>query len=576
MDNQQFSSIFREIASLLELQREDPFRIRAYRRAAQTFEHLGESLRSIAQRDALEEIPGIGKVLAREIREILETGRSRYHEHLQATVPEGLLPVLQLPSLSSEHMRILWRQCDITSMKQLLQAFRDERLPFDTPILVALGKDLDAWQRQQNRMLLGVAMPRAEILVQNLARLATVERISLAGSLRRGVATVGDIDIVIASSDPPGLLHTCNQQPEVRQVLETDANTTVVLTSEGLRLSLSAVLPQQYASALLYCTGSVAHVTALQRLAQHRGLRLTEHGLSRLEGGFPVPAAEEADIYHALGFAYIPPELREDNGEIELIEAGRALPTLITLDDVRGDLHVHSDWGNGAHSLEDIAQAGQRLGYQYVAICDYTYSAETGRGLAPEQLERQIAAIRQLNSTLPETFRLLAGAEVEISPDGNLDTDDGVLQELDIVIAAIHTGLKEPRQKITQRLCKAMEHPLVNILAHPTGRMLGRQETPNIDAEALIETAIDTQTCLEINSHVLRLDLPDRYVRQARDVGLTVSLGSDAHTIQEMRTMRLGVLTARRGWIEPGQLLNALPYRGLVQRLKGRDVSHVP
>jgi DNA polymerase (family 10) len=576
MDNQQFSSIFREIASLLELQREDPFRIRAYRRAAQTFEHLGESLRSIAQRNALEEIPGIGKVLAREIREILETGHSRYHEHLQATVPEGLLPVFHLPSLSSEHIRILWRQCDITSMKQLLQAFRDERLPFDTPTLVALGKDLDAWQRQQNRMLLGVALPRAEILVQNLARLATVERISIAGSLRRGVATVGDIDIVIASSDPPGLLHTCNQQPEVRQVLETDANTTVVLTSEGLRLSLNAVLPQQYASALLYRTGSVAHVTALQRLAQHRGLRLTEHGLSRLEGGFPVPAAEEADIYHALGYAYIPPELREDSGEIELIEAGRPLPTLITLDDVCGDLHVHSDWGNGAHSLEDIAQAGQRLGYQYVAICDYTYSAETGHGLTPEQLERQIAAIRQLNSTLPETFRLLAGAEVEISPEGNLDTDDGVLQELDIVIAAIHTGFKEPRQKITQRLCKAMEHPLVNILAHPTGRMLGRQETPNIDAEALIETAIDTQTCLEINSHVLRLDLPDRYVRQARDVGLTVSLGSDAHTIQEMRTMRLGVLTARRGWIEPGQLLNALPYRGLVQRLKGRDVSHVP
>jgi DNA polymerase (family X) len=576
MDNQRFSIIFQEIASLLELQRDDPFRIRAYRRAAQTFEHLGESLRRIAQRDALEEIPGIGKTLAREIRELLETGRLRYHEHLKSTVPEGLLPFLHLPSLSTEQVRLLWRQCDITSMKQLQQAFREASLPFDTATLNALGKDLDAWQRQQNRMLLGVALPRAEILVQNLARLASVERISLAGSLRRGVATVGDIDIVMASSDPPALLHTCNQQPEVRHVLETGPNLTVVVTSEGLRLSISAVLPQQFASALLYRTGSAAHVAALQRLAHNRSLHFTEHGLARLEGGFPLPANDEEDIYRAFGFPYIPPELREDSGEIDLVEAGQPLPSLVTLDDVLGDLHVHSDWGSGSHSLADIALAGQRLGYRYVAICDYTYSSETGRGLTAEQLERQIAAIRQLNTELPETFRLLAGAEVEISADGYLDADEGILQQLDIVVAAIHTGLKESRQKLTARLCRAMEHPLVNILAHPTGRMLGRQEAPSIDFEALIEAAIDTQTCLEINSHVLRLDLPDRCIRQARDVGIAFSMGSDAHTIQEMRTMRLGVLTARRGWVEPAQILNALPYDGLLQRLKGRDVSHVP
>jgi DNA polymerase (family X) len=576
MDNQQFSVIFREIASLLELQRDDPFRIRAYRRAAQTFEHLGESLRRIAQREALEEIPGVGKILASEIRELLETGCLRYHEHLKSTAPEGLLPFLHLPSLSTEQVRFLWRQCDITSMKQLQQAFREERLPFDTSTLSALGKDLEAWQRQQNRMLLGVALPRAEILVQNLARLPTVERISLAGSIRRGVATVGDIDIIMASVDPPALLHTCNQQPEVRQVIEMGANATVVVTSEGLRLSISAVLPQQFASALLYRTGSAAHVAALQRLAYNRGLRFTEHGLTRLEGGFPIPTNEEEDLYRALGFSYIPPELREDSGEIDLVEAGQRLPSLVTLDDILGDLHVHSDWGSGSHSLADIAQAGQRMGYRYVAICDYTYSSETGRGLTAAQLEQQVAAIRQLNTELPETFRLLAGAEVEISADGNLDADEGILQDLDIVVAAIHTGLKEPRQKITTRLCRAMEHPLVHILAHPMGRMLGRQDAPNIDFEALLETAIDTQTCLEINSHVLRLDLPDRCVRQARDVGMTFSMGSDAHTIQEMRTMRLGVLTACRGWVESKQLLNALPYGGLLQRLKGRDVSHVP
>jgi DNA polymerase (family 10) len=336
-----------------------------------------------------------------------------------------------------------------------------------------------------------------------------------------------------------------------------------------------AVLPSQFASALLYYTGSTAHLAALRRIAQQRGLRLTEYGLLRLEGGTPIPVAEEHDVYQQLGLPYIAPELREDRGEIDVAEAGRLLPVLVTMEDIRGDLHVHSDWGNGTHSLEDIAQAAQRLGYQYAAICDYTFSTETGRGLSPAMLVKQIAAIRQLNARLPETFRLLAGAEVEIAPDGDLSIDEGILPELDLLIAAAHTGLKEPRNKLTRRLCRAMEHPLVNILAHPTGRMLGRPETPNIDFATLLDTALDTQTCLEINSHVLRLDLPDHYVQRAKDLGMVFSLGSDAHSIQEMRTMRLGVLTARRGWVGPRQLLNTLPAQVLLQRLKGQDVTHV-
>jgi DNA polymerase (family 10) len=460
-------------------------------------------------------------------------------------------------------------------MSQLIQAYRDECLPFDPPALAALGKDLHAWQRQQNRMLLGLALPRAEILVQNLARQPMVERLSLAGSIRRGADMVGDINIVMASSHPPQLIHVCTQQPEVRQVVESGPTSAVLLTSEGLRVSLVAVLPSQFASALLHYTGSPAHLAALRRMAQQRLLRLTEYALTRLQGGVPIPVAEEHDIYHQLGLPYIAPELREGRGEIDVVEAGRLLPTLVTMEDIQGDLHVHSDWGTGTHSLEDITQAAQRMGYQYVAICDYTFSTETGRGLPHDVLVKQIAAIRQLNTRLPEAFRLLAGAEVEISPDGVLDIDEGILQELDLVIAAVHTGLKEPRNKLTRRLCRAMEHPLVNVLAHPVGRMLGRQEPPNIDFAVLLDTALDTQTCLEINSHVLRLDLPDHYIQRAKDLGMVFSLGSDAHSIQEMRTMRLGVLTARRGWVEPRQLLNTLPSQALLQRLKGRDVTHV-
>ncbi len=574
MDNQQLSFVFQEIACLLAMQGDDPFRIRAYRRAAQTFEYLREDLRNIAKRGALEDIPGIGKTLAREVVELLETGHLRYHEHLKSTVPQGLLPLFHLPSLSVEQVRALWRQHDVTSMKLLIQMCQEGRLPFDGSHMAAVGKDIVAWQRRQNRMLLGLALPRAELLVQNLARIPLIERISIAGSLRRGSDMVGDINIIMATSDPAQLMRMCTQQPEVRQVLEATPSSSVVITSEGLRVALVAVQPAHYPTALLHYTGSAAHTTALRRLAQQRGVLLTEHSLVRLEDGSLYTLAEEEDIYGHLGLPYIAPELRQDTGEIEAAQMGM-LPTLVTMDDVLGDLHLHSDWGNGAHSLEEIARAAQNMGYQYVAICDYTQVPETGRGLSAATLAKQIETIRRLNAELPASFRLLAGAEVEISDDGALMMDEEILQELDIVIAAIHTGFKAPRNKLTSRLCKALEHPLVNVLAHPGGRMLGREEAPSIDIEAVLEMAVETHTCLEINSHILRLDLQDTCVRRAKDLGITLSLGSDAHSVQEMHSMRLGVHTARRGWAESEQILNTLSHRGLLRRLKRQDALHV-
>jgi len=574
MDNQQISDIFRDMAGLLELQDSDPFRVRSYRRAAQTIENLGESLRAIARRDELEKIPGIGKTLASAIQELLDNGRLRYYERLKTTVPESLQPLLRLPSLTSAQLQTLWRTYHITSIAQLAQAIRDHRLPFDDATLAALNEDLRAWRHNQHRFLLGLALPRAETFMDKLASLPLVERISLAGSLRRGKDIVADINIVMASATPTRLIHHCNQQPEVLEIIETEPTATRLTTSEGICLSLVAVLPQYFAAALLHHTGSLAHVAALRRIAQQRGLRLTEHGLLGSKDDHPLATPEEHDIYRQLGLPYIAAELREDEGEIEAAEAG-FLPQLITAADIQGDLHVHSDWGRGTHSLEDIARAGQRMGYRYVAICDYVSGSPAGHHLTPPMLARQINAIRQLNTTLPASFRLLAGAEVEITPDGNLDLNDNMLDQLDIVIAAMHSGFKAPQHKLTSRLCSAMAHPMVDVLAHPTGRMLGRQETPNIDIEALIEAAVETHTCLEINSHILRLDLPDRYVKLAKALGISFALGSDAHTIQEMRTMRLGVLTARRGWVEPLQLLNALSYQKLIHRLQGQDVSHV-
>ncbi len=573
MHNQRISSIFQEIAALLEMQGDDPFRIRAYRRAAHTLGHLRESLRSVSQRQALEDIPDIGPALAKNITEFLDTGQIRYHDHLKSTVPEGVLPLLHFTSLSTDHVRTLWRQHDVTSLKHLVQLSQDGQLPFDDASNAAIHKEIEAWQRRQQRMLLGMALPRAELLVHNIARLPQVERISIAGSLRRGVDMAGDINIVAASPDPTRLIERCIRQPEVRQVVDTTPISTVLLTSEGLRVALVVVPPEQFPTALLYYTGSAAHVAALQQLALHRRLRLTPFGLVRLDDGSTCPVEEEEDIYHHLGIPYIAPELREGAGEIEAAQAG-VLPILLTLDDIRGDLHVHSNWGNGAHSLEDIARMAQRLGYEYVAICDYTYAPETGQGLTAADLLKQIEAIRRLNDTLPTSFRLLAGAEVELSPEGDVLVDEAVLQELDFVVAAVHTGLKAPLDVLTRRLCKGMEHPLVNVLAHPTGRMLGKEQVPSVDLDVLLDAAIETHTCLEINSHVLRLDLQDTAVRLAKDLGIPLALGSDAHSVQEMRSMQFGVLTARRGWTPPQHVLNTLPYAELLRRLKPQDTLH--
>ena len=556
MDQQPVSAIFDEIANLLELRRDDPFRIRAYRRAAQALLSLDDSLQAVAQRGALEDIPTIGKTLASEINELLDTGRLRYHDHLTSTVPEGLPALLRLPSLTVQQVRTLWQQHRIASLNQLAQAYRADQLPLDAATLAALGRDLAAWERHENRMLLGIARPRAEALAHNLAKLPAVQRIEIAGSIRRGTPLVGDVNIVMGSEEPEGLIRYCRRQPEVTQILDRGATSTLLLISEGLRVSLVAVSPAQFAGALLLGTGSDAHVDVLQQRAQRHGWRLGEHA-----------TAAEADLYGLLELPFIAPELREGRGEVEAAEAGN-LPRLVSQQDVLGDFRVGSHWGDGANGLDQIAQAARKMGYQYVAICDAAYSAATGRGLSPGEVEQQIASIELMNAALPDDFRLLAGVEVDISPDGDPQAPAALLRRCDVVVAAIRSGLKEPRRQLTRRLCRVMENPLVHVLAPPPGRQAGDPEMPSVDMEAILETAAATHTCLEINSHPLRPGLPDVHVRQASDRGVMLTLGSGALRIREMQSMALGVTTARRGWAEPRHLLNTRPLQAVVQFLK--------
>ena len=559
MDQQHVSAIFSDIAHLLELRRDDPFRIRAYRRAAQTLLSLDESLQAVARRGGLEDIPGIGRTLAGEIRELLDSGRLGYHDHLLSAVPEGLPALLRLPSLTARQVRVLWQQHHITSLDQLAQLFRTGGAPLDDATLTALGSDLAAWERDRSRMLLGVALPRAEALANNLARLPAVERVAIAGSIRRGAPLVGDINIVVGSTDPDALTAYCRAQPEVTRILDGGPTLTRMLISEGLSVSLAAVRPEQFAAALLLRTGCGSHAAALQQRAERHGWQLGED----------AAAGEETDLYAQLGLPFIAPELREGGGEIEAAEAGD-LPHLVSQPDLQGDFRVASHWGDGANGLDSIAQAARKLGYRYVAVCDAAYSTATGRGLGAGELEQQIAAIELINTASPDDFRLLAGVEVDLTPDGDVQGPAELLSACDVVIAAARTDLAVPRRQLTGRLCKAMENPLVHVLALSPARPSGEPKMPPIDMDAVLETAAATGTCLEINCRPLRSGLTDAHIRQATRRGVMLTLGSGAPRIRDLPSLALGLTAARRGWAEPGHLLNTRPLPAVRQFLKGK------
>ena len=565
MDQHAISAIFDDIANLLELRRDDPFRVRAYRRAAQALLSLEESLQAVGRRDGLEAIPGIGKTLAGEIRELLETGQLRYHDHLRSEVPDGLPALLRLPSLSARQVRALWQQHHVTSLNQLAQLYRAGTTPLDAATLAALGNDLAVRERDRNRMPLGTALPRAEALADNLARLPAVERIAIGGSIRRGAPLVGDINIVMGSGDAEGLLEHCRSQPEVTRILDSGPASTTLRISEGINVSLAAVQPEQFAAALLLRTGCAGHVGALRERAERQGWRLSGD----------AAADHETDLYTLLGLPFIAPELREGRGEIAAAEAGD-LPRLVSQPDLLGDFRVASHWGDGANGLDQIAQAARKMGYQYVAVCDTAYSPATGRGLSADELEQQIASIELVNAALPDDFRLLAGVEVDLSPNGDVQSPTQLLRACDLVIAAARTGLNEPRRQLTARLCKAMENPLVHVLALPPARPSVEPKMPPIDVDGILETAAATRTGLEINSQPLRSGLTDLHIRHAAQRGVMLTLASAAQRLRDLPSITLGLTAARRGWAEPRHLLNTRPLAAVRQFLNGKSTGGTP
>ena len=573
VDNQTVAAIFAEMADILAIQGENYHRIMAYRRAAENIAALGRPLEEVWRAGELETIPGIGKTLAAKIDELMRTGRLQAYEKLKAQVPEGVVAMLQIPDVGPRKAALFWKELGITSIDELEKAAKAGKLR-DLPGMGARSEQkvlegIQALKRRTGRVPLGIAWELARAMLDALREVPGVVRAAPAGSLRRMRETVGDLDLLVAAEDPEPVMARFRELPQVAEVLLSGPTKTSIRTRDGFQVDLRVLEPARWGTALQYFTGSKAHNIRLRGLALDRGFSLSEYALKR-EDGSEILCATEEEVYAALDLPWIPPELREDRGEIEAALAGR-LPDLIELADLQGDLQFHTTWSDGHASLLEMAEAARARGLRYGLVTDHSHGLGVARGVGPEELRRQRAEIEEVNRKLGGTFRVLAGVEVEVRADGSLDLPDEVLAELDLVVAAVHSGLRQGREQVTARAIAAIRNPHVDILAHPTGRLIGRREGADLDMEAVLRAAAETGTAVEINSHPLRLDLNDVHVRRAVELGVTLVINSDAHDPAGFDVLRFGVATARRGWATGADVLNTRSVEEVLAWAKRRN-----
>ena len=572
MRNSEIAQIFQDIADILEIEGENPFRVRAYQKAVRTLESLPEEVEKIYRRGELKKIPGVGEGLAKKIEELLSTGKLAYYDDLKKQVPPGLRELLSIPDIGPKTISLLYKELGISNVRELEKAVKKHRLK-DLPGMGEKTEEnilrgIELLKRKKERMLLGKAYPLAQSIIERLENLTEVNHISPAGSLRRMKETIGDIDILVTSRSPRRVMEAFSELPEVTEILALGETKSSVIMREGLQVDVRVVEPDSFGAALQYFTGSKSHNIKLRDMAGKRGLKVNEYGVFRIENGEKIAGREEKDVYAALDLLYIPPELREERGEIEAARENN-LPRLVDLKDIKGDFHLHSQWSDGLESIPELAGTAGKMGYQYIAICDHSQSLGIAGGLSVDERLQQIEEIREINKKL-KGFRVLAGAEVDIRSDGSLDYEEKLLKELDIVIAAIHSGFKQSREVMTGRIVRAMKNRFVHIIAHPTGRLLHEREPYQVDMETLIREARNTGTFLELNAFPARLDLNDVHCRQAKEAGVTVALGTDSHHRGQMETMSYGVATARRGWLETKDILNTLSLKELLKTLKNK------
>lgn len=564
------AAILSEVADLLEI-KGVRFKPHAYRRAAQAIETLTEDIVTVAREGRLDEIPGVGKSIAGKVQEIVETGSLGYLASLREEIPEGVRDLTRIEGIGPKRALTLSRELGIRNLDDL-EAAAKAGLIRDLPgfgqkteqnILASIQMSRMAGKRH----LLGSVLPVAREIEQRLASLSSVGQVSLAGSIRRRKETIGDLDILATSMRPEEVMEAFSSLPGVSRILARGTTKTSVVLSTGVQADLRVVRDEHYGAALQYFTGSKEHNIALRKLAIARNWRLNEYGLVDLATGRMIAGEDEAGVYQALGLPWIPPELREDRGEIEAAQTG-ALPDLVGYGSVRGDLHVHTSWSEGAHSIEAMAEAARGLGYEYIAICDHAESLHVARGLSPARLADQMREIERINRAADDGFTVLSGTECNIGMDGRVDLPDSVLADLDVVVASVHSGFRQPEREMTDRIISAMQNDHVDILGHPTGRILLSREPCQIDLARVFEAAASWGVLMEINASPGRLDLSDVNCRLARDAGLGFSLGSDAHSRQGLRHMEFGVATARRGWLTAEDIVNTHSLEGVRRALR--------
>jgi DNA polymerase (family 10) len=559
--NLEIAKLFNEIADLLEIKDENIFKIRAYRRAAMNLESLTEEIDSVAERGGLTDIAGIGKDLAAKIGQALETGRIEYLDELRKEIPRGVVELMEIPGVGPKTAKLLFEELQVDSVEKLEGLAQDGKLlglpGIKQKTIENILKGIQVVKRGRERMLLGRALPLAREIVQALEKLPPVKKISMAGSLRRMRETVRDFDLLITSTKPAKVMEAFIALPQVAEVLAHGETKTTVRHREGIQMDLRVVEPECFGAALQYFTGSKDHNIRVRELASRKGLKVSEYGVFKEANGTRIAGATEEEVYKAIGLPYMPPEIREDTGEVEAALEGR-LPDLLTLDDLRGDLHAHTNWSDGHHQLEALAQAAHQKGYEYIIVSDHSRSSTVAGGLSEEKLLDQIGKIRALNKKY-RNFRILTGSECDILADGRLDYSDRVLAQLDIVLCAVHSRFKQGRAEMTARIVKALSNPYVNILAHPTGRLIGERDPYDVDLEAVFAAAKRYGKAVEINAQPSRLDLNDHHARRAKELGVKISIDTDTHFLDQLENMALGVATARRAWIGKADVINTMP-----------------
>lgn len=572
MKNQEIAKIFYNMASLLDTGERD-FKIVAYKRGAGALETLQDDVEQIYLEkgiDGLEEIPTIGKGLALKIEEYIKYGKIKEYEQLKKKLPINLDEITSVEGMGARKAKILYQKLKVKNLKDLEKAAKAHKIAplfgFGEKTEKNILQGIEFLKTNKGRVLYGFIMPTVKEIILALEKLPEVKKISVAGSVRRKKETIGDVDILIASNRAEKIMDFFVKLPGIEKVWAKGPTKSSVLLKQGFDVDLRIVEEKSFGSALQYFTGSKEHNIATRKIAIAKGLKLSEYGL--FEGEKMIAGQTEDEIYKALGLAYIEPEMREDDGEIQLAMEGK-LPKLVELKDIKGDLHCHSNWDGGENSIEEIANFAISLGYSYIGISDHTKFLKIENGLDENKLLKQNEEIKKINKKyVKKNFKILHGCETNILPDGSVDIKNEVLEKLDYVIAGVHSSMKMERKEMTERIIKAMQNKNIDIISHPTGRLIGRRDEFQMDLEKILKTAKETGTILEINSYPERADLKDVYIKMAKKLGIKMIINTDEHEKSQMNIMQYGVSQARRGWAEKHDIINTLSAEELLKSFK--------